>query len=932
MATGTDVNITILGNERPVSGGTLTEPQLVLYRGTCGGTLTELQCSQASTGVHIVDLYRGALVIGQTYLVRVQGRNNARGTFQICAQNYNAPADPSSDCPTGAVLCDKSPFTVQRVVGAGSDPDEMRNSCLGGLGGNSESNSSWFQWTCDQAGSFTFSLTPTNITDDLDFVLYELPNGIGNCNGKILLRCMAAGELVALYPSACHGATGLRFSSNDTYEPAGCSRGQDNWLAPVNLVSGRSYALVVNNYTSTGNGFRVEFGGSATFQGPEVNFQARPLQTNDCVGGNWSFTDNTTSATGRITQWIWSFGTGASPSSANTQGPHTVTYNTPGTKSVVLTAINDKGCRTSKVVTIQVDACCQTVNALQLSSAITDETCQGSRDGSVVLSETTTYLTPYQYSWSGGNTTNALTNVGAGRYQVTVSNVFCDTVLRYDVQGPPPWQIQEQITRPTCDGGTDGAIQLLSVGGSRGPAYQYNWQNAGFGNQMRLDNLSNGVYTLVLRDGAGCDTTVAYAVQELPLELSAGSQSTDPTCYGASNGSIQVIVANGLPPYSFTWNDGSTTPNRTNLPAGAYRLDTIWDANRCRNWTPFVFLLNQPDSLTILLDSSLVTCTGQPDGMLSASVSGGTGPYSYLWSNGQQDSAATGLRGGAYELLVTDAQGCTKTVYDTLSEPLPLALNFRVRDTRCAGSADGAIIFAGQGGRAFPDGSYRYGMTPDPLTPTDSFSVSAGTDYQGYVEDAAGCRSSIGGIVVQEPDVLTVELGTEQSVNLGEQLDLTPALSFFDYHRYAWRANRGDLSCDTCRLTTIRPLSDETWVYLQITNPNGCVAVDSLLILVQKDRDLFIPNAFSPNNDGNNDVLDVYTTENVQQIRRFAVFDRWGEKVFDKQAIPQRWRNFGWDGTFLGQNMPVGVYVYMVEVEFIDGAVEVFSGDVTLFR
>lgn len=931
VAMGTDINLTVIGNEQPASGGTMTNPQIVLYRGACNGTLTELQCASATPGVHIVDLYRGALVIGQTYLVRVQARGGTDGTFQICAQNYNAPAVPSSDCPTGAVLCDKSSFTVQRVVGAGNNPNEMSNSCLGGLGGNSESNSTWFKWTCDASGSFTLTLTPTNLTDDLDFVLYELPNGIGNCAGKIVRRCMAAGEQVSNYPSPCHGPTGLRFSSNDVSEAAGCNSGQDNWVSALNLVAGRSYALVVNNYTSTGNGFRIDFGGSATFQGPNVDFTTAPLQAGACAGDNWLFTDISSSAVGSIAQWTWSFGTGATPASANTRGPHQISYSTPGTKSVVLTATNDKGCRVTHVSTIVVNDCCDSRNALQIGYQSTDETCRGDQDGSLTVSALTSRLTPYQYRWTTGSTSNNLPNLSAGAYQVTVSNGVCDSVIALNVNGPPPWQIQDSITRPTCDGGTDGAVQLRSVSGSRGAPYQYNWQNTGFGPQMSLTRLSNGVYPLVIQDGTGCDTAINYVVQELPLELGAGSQNIDPTCFGFSNGSIHIVMSNGLAPYQYMWSDGSTTPVRTGLPAGTYQLDTVWDANRCRNWGPFVFTLNEPDSITILLDSTIVTCAGKPDGELYASVSGGIPPYSYLWSSGDTDTFALGLPGGSYTLQVTDSNGCVKIAYDTLSEPKLLTLDYRVRNALCAGSSDGAIILSGVGGRPFPNGTYLYGLSPT-VTPKDSFAVAAGSNYVGYVEDSEGCRSQIGGITVQEPDVLTVDLGPDRTVELGERLELIPSLSFFDFHQYQWRADRGDLNCDTCRITQIRPLSDETLVYLQIINPNGCIAIDSMLINVLKDRYLFIPNAFSPNGDGNNDLLDVYTNENVQQIKRFDVYDRWGERVFSKTQIPQRWRNFGWDGSFNGQAMPTGVYVYMVEIEFIDGKVQVFSGDVTLFR
>jgi hypothetical protein len=209
LAIGTDLTVTIFGNG---SGGTLRVPEIALYVSDNCQSYQQWACASDrndnSPNNHIVNLYKGGITPGDRYLIRVQGRD--AGTFKICLNNYNAPANPRSDCPQSSILCDKSPFKVQSVVGAGNNPREMDDAtCFGGgASGNVESNSTWFKWTCQQSGSLTFDLTPDRPEDDLDFVVYELTGGIETCVPKVLLRCMASGDFT--FPSSCMGPTGLR--------------------------------------------------------------------------------------------------------------------------------------------------------------------------------------------------------------------------------------------------------------------------------------------------------------------------------------------------------------------------------------------------------------------------------------------------------------------------------------------------------------------------------------------------------------------------------------------------------------------------------------------------------------------------------------------------------------------------------------------------
>jgi hypothetical protein len=181
-------------------------------------------------------------------------------SVKISAQNV-------SDCPQAVVLCDTSDAVFQQSnLYAGNIITELDDAlCFnnGTFGVNNESNSTWLSWKCAQSGSLIFIIRPLEIDNDIDFALYRLPNGFGNCEGKELLRCNAAG---ASYPSPCMGPTGLEFNDTDISENTGCGDvGDDAFLMPFDMVEGEIYTLCVNNYTPSSAGFSISFGGTGTF-------------------------------------------------------------------------------------------------------------------------------------------------------------------------------------------------------------------------------------------------------------------------------------------------------------------------------------------------------------------------------------------------------------------------------------------------------------------------------------------------------------------------------------------------------------------------------------------------------------------------------------------------------------------------------------------
>ena len=143
VAEATDVSIVVTGATPQAPGGTLQDPQMALYFGSCGGTINQLECQSAPGNSNIAEGYQGGLFVGSTYLIRIQGAGGQSGTFQICINNYNPPVDPKSDCPQSSILCDKSPFVVQKVTGAGNNTAELNDAlCFSnGAPGNYETNS-----------------------------------------------------------------------------------------------------------------------------------------------------------------------------------------------------------------------------------------------------------------------------------------------------------------------------------------------------------------------------------------------------------------------------------------------------------------------------------------------------------------------------------------------------------------------------------------------------------------------------------------------------------------------------------------------------------------------------------------------------------------------------------------------------------------------
>ena len=511
-ASGSALAITLSGNTTPVSNGSLLLPQFAIYSGVCGG-LTELNCSTDGFGEHSIELVQTNLIVGQRYFIRVAGRAANQGTFQICLNSFNETPDPESDCVDGVLLCDKSSFNVQSLVGTGVDRNEVISL---GLCLPDELASSWYKWECDQAGTLTFTLTPNNPVDDIDFILFELPGGLDDCDSKQAIRCMASGANTGS-PLAdwvrCSGPTGLQMGDPDVVEEAGCEEASNNnFVKELTMVAGQAYLLMINNFSQSGQGFNMEFGGSGTFVGPDARIDVVDGQTFDVIECDKEFTvqEVINFSTGTVDKMEWRFGVDATPQQVVGPGPHAVNYSSIGMKTITLTVTTDRGCIYNEFVNIDVLPCCDDIVGYDIIlDFTTDLICHGVPTGEIGVSgiggqpfyELSTNGMDWQFN-------SVVTDLDVGDYFVFIRDrKGCIDSVAASIVEPPELRVD---AGPDVTIGLGCEVDVLATLFPAGTNVDYAWSSTD--TAFRDPAVSgfttfppgSAIYTVTVTDRAGC--------------------------------------------------------------------------------------------------------------------------------------------------------------------------------------------------------------------------------------------------------------------------------------------------------------------------------------------------------------------------------------------------------------------------------------------
>ena len=776
----------VASNELTINTSTCLPPSINSNAPICPGSTLNLTSSLSSTGIYKWTGPNGFSSTSQAPTIP-NVTNAASGTYFLSI-TYDG-LDCSID--TSVVVNIFNNPVIQN--------DSVNNvSCFG-------SNNGSIALTMSDAGSYTYSWSNgastssiTNLAPGTYTVTITSANGCSIQSSYTITQPLILGSTATAttnyngFNISCFGLSdgGITVNATGGTAPYSYSWSTGAITQSINGLPAGSYSVIVtdaNNCTSTAT--------VALTQPTAISLNPVVSSNVSCFGGANGAINIT--ANGGVTpySYLW----------ANGSIQEDLTNLSAGNYSVTITDAN--GCTTNGAYTIT-----QPTLALSLTQTQTNVSCFGGTNGSINIS-TIGGTAPYTYAWSNGSNSEDLTNITAGNYSLTITDANgCQVNGAYVITEPAqPISVSSTNTDILCFGGNSGSIDISIQGGTAG--YSYNWSNGA--STEDITGLTAGTYSVVVTDANGCTLNQSYTLTQPAQALSTIGTVTPVLCNGGNNGAISTITQGGTAPYSYNWSSGEISANLVNLPSGTYTL-TVTDANGCQ--TTSSFQVTQPLQPITLSETHIdVACNGGNNGAIDLSVSGGTTPYSFAWSNGASTEDVSGLLAGTYSVNVTDANGCTENISVIISQPNPLSYSAVVTNVLCFGGSTGSIDGTTTGGTLPYNYSWSNGATQEDIS-----NLTAG-NYSLTTTDANGCSTS-NNFTITEP-VLPLQVNANQ-VNVfctggnNASIDLTVSNGTAPY-TYVWS--------NSATTEDITNLTSGTYS-VDVTDANGCSAQLSIII------------------------------------------------------------------------------------------------------
>ncbi|MEM1326674.1 MAG: T9SS type A sorting domain-containing protein [Bacteroidota bacterium] len=440
-------------------------------------------------------------------------------------------------------------------------------------------------------------------------------------------------------------------------------------------------------------------------------------------------------------------------------GATTATIGELESETYTVTVTDENGCTAVDSIAVTTDG-----NAFSVSTTVTEVTCSGNADGTIqVLASGGSGSYDYMWSIQDIGNTALVDNLSAGTYTVTVSDGGdCSDTLSVTLDNPDPISFETTIETVSCGGAADGGLTLTPTGGEA--PYTYEWSHSGT-DTASFDNLMAGSYIFTLTDNNNCGVVDSIIITE-PEPIDITTRSIGAGCGGQLPDAVESTVTGGDGNYTYAWSNGSGQSTLNNPPEGIYTL-VVTDGMGCMDSVQVVV-----DDREVPLElSSMVTnvdCNddGSDDGSATVMVDGGSGNYTFNWSNGEETQTITDLRGGTYTVTVSDDTGCLDSLTVEILDPGPFNVGLNVNNVSCFGDDNGRVILTTSRGTpedfiyAWSDGSNQSSRTG-----------LAGGDYTVTVTELiSGCTISES-VNIVEPDSIGIQLSGIREVSCNDGND-----------------------------------------------------------------------------------------------------------------------------------------------------------------
>jgi gliding motility-associated-like protein len=685
----------------------------------------------------------------------------------------NSQVPTVQDCLGAIPICQNSYTTSNSYVGPGNYSSEINifsSSCLSSGGG--ENNSVWYTFTSQTSGNFNFEINPNDVYDDYDWAVYNLTSA--NCadiynNLSLEISCNSYGSNVGGYngstgASNAQGGTTNSNGPGDLYGPP--------WNASIPVVAGGTYVIMIDNWSSSQNGYNINFNGSTAVIFDNIPPHILSVNNQIACGASsltLNFSENILCSTAQILDFTLT-GPG---------GPYTITAITGAACSIggiqentftinVSPAIVTSGTYSLNLVTTSgsvTDLCGNiapagsldfNINAVSATVSVVNSNCGQSNGTATVIPTGGTGSYSYLWNTIPSQSTATCTGLAAGTYSVTVTSGSCNvvnTVLVNNIGGISAGSFSNN-TPDYCE----NVVGSVTVNFSDGLLpFNYLWNTVPVQNTQTASGLSAGNYSVTVTDANGCSSISNTAISSTS-PLTFVSSKVDVLCYGGNNGTATINVTSGVGPFVYNWSGGVSITNvATSLTAGNYNV-TITDANACSASGSIV--ITQPTQINIITQSlSNATCFGLCNGSISVNTSGGTPGYNYLWPNASVLSSLSNLCAGTYIVTVTDANSCTLSHSVLITQPLALSASItNVINPLCSGSCNGSATVVSINGTS----PYTYLWSSGSVS-NNSVGLCSG-NYIVTVTDGNSCTVSTS-LTLIDPAVLTVSVSDVYPVN-----------------------------------------------------------------------------------------------------------------------------------------------------------------------